>query len=448
MPSLVVGWVLKQKHLLLVITAFVLWIMGASGAYAQWTASEALAQLTADAVAKVHVGHIDLNALVNNDSNDLIVEYVSNVADSASLSDKAASYQAVKQGVSTQLSEREHVQLRDYKFLPFNVERISGRTSLVTLLNNPNVKAVYPNMKSQHQSTTDNLTLINQPQAVSKGYVATNATVAVLDTGINYNNAAFGYCIAPNTPSTCRVSAALNVTGGSALDSNGHGTNVSGIVAGVAQNVKLVSINVFRGSSAYDSDILAGLNWVLNNAKALNIKSVNMSLGVAGHVYQSNCASSYVSVFSQLNNAGVAPVLAAGNDGSSAGVSYPACTAGAVVVGAVYDDAPGSMEIYSSCIDTGLAADKIACFSNSGSLLTLLAPGVQITAAGSTYSGTSQATPHVAAAIAVLRAAAPTDTVAQTVKRLTSTGKPLLDSRNGVTRPRLDLLAAVNTLTP
>jgi subtilisin family serine protease len=59
--------------------------------------------------------------------------------------------------------------------------------------------------------------------------------------------------------------------------------------------------------------------------------------------------------------------------------------------------------------------------------------------------GTSQATPHVSGAVAVLRAAFPDDTLDETVARLTSTGVPITDSRNGVTVPRLDILAAVVT---
>lgn len=231
-------------------------------------------------------------------------------------------------------------------------------------------------------------------------------------------------------------------------DSSGHGTNVSGIVAGVAPQTKLAVLDVFGSSGAYDSDVLAGLNWVLNNAAALKIKAVNMSLGAQGKVYKTTCASSYATVFSKLRDAGIAPVVASGNDGSSSGVAYPACTAGAIPVGAVYDAKVGSVVAWSKCVDTGVAADKITCFSNSGPLLSLLAPGAMITAAGLTQGGTSQATPHVAGAIAVLRAgnAAPNDTVDQTLKRLTSTGKQIKDSRNGLVRPRIDLLAAVKTI--
>jgi subtilisin family serine protease len=55
-------------------------------------------------------------------------------------------------------------------------------------------------------------------------------------------------------------------------------------------------------------------------------------------------------------------------------------------------------------------------------MLTMLAPGVGITAAGITMSGTSQATPFVAASLAVLRNMFPSYTLAQIVAALTSTG--------------------------
>jgi hypothetical protein len=59
-------------------------------------------------------------------------------------------------------------------------------------------------------------------------------------------------------------------------------------------------------------------------------------------------------------------------------------------------------------------------------------------------TGTSQAAPHVAGAIAVLRSAFPSETPDAIVKRLTSTGVPVTDVRNNVITPRLDLWAALS----
>lgn len=99
------------------------------------------------------------------------------------------------------------------------------------------------------------------------------------------------------------------------------------------------------------------------------------------------------------------------------------------------------------CTDATTAADKVTCFSNSATFLDLLAPGALITAAGITQAGTSQAAPHVAGAIAVLRAAFTAETPDQIVARLTGNGVSVTDARNGIVTPRLQLLEAARPLT-
>jgi uncharacterized repeat protein (TIGR01451 family) len=74
-----------------------------------------------------------------------------------------------------------------------------------------------------------------------------------------------------------------------------------------------------------------------------------------------------------------------------------------------------------------------------------LAPGVNVTAAGITESGTSQATPHVTGSVAVLRAKYPRESLSQTQTRLTATGTS--DSRSGFPAPRIDILKAVELAT-
>lgn len=445
---------MNLKHPFLALTVGLVASLNTLSAHAQLSKTEALAKLTPQAIAKVKAGQIDLNELLTNDANDLIIEYSDgNVTTAKTLSATAKTFKIaeLKKQVRDKLSNREYVVLRDYKALPYSFDRISGKSSLVALLNDPTVKAVYPNKKYTTQ-LTQSLGLIKQPQALSLGYGGEGTTVVVLDTGVDYTRSAFGSCSAPNSSTSCRVVAAFDTAANdNQLDDNGHGTNVSGIVAGVAAKTKIAGIDVFTGGGAYDADIIAGLNWALNNATALNIKAVNMSLGSSIR-NTSTCTNSYTTVFANLRNAGIAPVVASGNDNYTNGVATPACTAGAIAVGAVYDTNVGGLtwgKRPNQCTDSTTYADKVTCFSNSHStLLTLLAPGALITAAGITQGGTSQAAPHVAGAIAVLRAAnaSPNDTVTQTVNRLISTGTPVTDTRNGVVKPRIDLLAAVSAL--
>ena len=406
-------------------------------------------QLNQAAKQKVFQGKINLDALVTNESNDLIVEYNIPSESVATGLERRNYIAANKKNIQSRFNRGVGVQvLRDYNNLPIAFYRISNKEALVDLLNDPNVKAVYPNRINQ-ATTVESLPLINQPQANTKGF----NSVAVLDTGVNYLHSDFG-CTAVNSPSsTCRVVYAFDsAPDDGSLDDNGHGSNVSAIVSKVATKTKIIGIDVFRSGSAYDSDILAGINWAVNNAKTYNIKAINLSLGIPGVKYKSECSnSSYATAFANARAAGVVPVVASGNDAFPDGISSPACVAGAVRVGAVYDSNIGGVSWGNpvKCSDPTTAADKVACFSNGGSLVTLLAPGAMITAGGYTMGGTSQATPHVAGAIALLRAnsVTPTETIDQTINRLKTTGKPITDSRTGLVFPRIDLLAATNGLT-
>ncbi|MFX8626938.1 S8 family serine peptidase, partial [Acinetobacter baumannii] len=365
-------------------------------------------QLNQAAKQKVFQGKINLDALVTNESNDLIVEYNIPSESVATGLERRNYIAANKKNIQSRFNRGVGVQvLRDYNNLPIAFYRISNKEALVDLLNDPNVKAVYPNRINQ-ATTMESLPLINQPQANTKGFNGTGSSVAVLDTGVNYLHSDFG-CTAVNSPSsTCRVVYAFDsAPDDGSLDDNGHGSNVSAIVSKVATKTKIIGIDVFRSGSAYDSDILAGINWAVNNAKTYNIKAINLSLGIPGVKYKSECSnSSYATAFANARAAGVVPVVASGNDAFSDGISSPACVAGAVRVGAVYDSNIGGVSWGNpvKCSDPTTAADKVACFSNGGSLVTLLAPGAMITAGGYTMGGTSQATPHVAGAIALLRA--------------------------------------------
>jgi len=74
-----------------------------------------------------------------------------------------------------------------------------------------------------------------------------------------------------------------------------------------------------------------------------------------------------------------------------------------------------------------------------------LAPGTFVAAPDSTLikSGTSQATPHVSGAVAILRARYPNESVTSTLQRLQLAGTPVTDPANSRVTPRLNVAAAL-----
>jgi len=333
--------------------------------------------------------------------------------------------------------------LRSYEQLPVMHVRVDSPEALAALEAHADVVAVVEDRAMQaFDDTPVNLVQVGQPTAAASGKLGAGTTVAVLDTGTDYKRAPFK-CTAPGTPAACPVVFAKDfAVDDKALDTGSfHGTNVSGVVLAMAPAAKIAALDVFDGEMAYTSAILSAINWCVQNKAKYNIVAINMSLG--GGLFSSACASDpFAPAVAAARAAGILSAIASGNSGSSTSISSPACVPAAVSVGAVYSASVGAFNT-GVCNDATTAADKVACFSNSASFLTVLAPGVGITAAGITMSGTSQATPHVAGAIAVLAAAQPSSGPDAIVARLTTSKTMVTDKRNNVTKPRLDLGAAL-----
>jgi subtilisin family serine protease len=245
---------------------------------------------------------------------------------------------------------------------------------------------------------------------------ASTVTTYIIDTGILFDHTDFG---------GRAVKGVDEVTaGGSAQDCNGHGTHVSGTVGGskygIAKGVHLVAVRVLDcGGSGSTSGVIAGIDWVTANHAANSV--ANMSLG-------GGSSSSLNAAVANSVASGVVYAVAAGN-GNLFGIPQNAC-----------NSSPASEP---SAITVG-ATDKNdheASFSNYGTCVDILAPGVSITSdwyssntATNTISGTSMATPHVTAAAALYLGANPGATPAQVTSGLLNAATPNTITLNSTTR--------------
>ncbi|WP_346110548.1 S8 family peptidase [Nonomuraea maheshkhaliensis] len=339
---------------------------------------------------------------------------------------------------------------------------------LAKLAEDPRVSSIHRDRTYLPADVSPNLSLIGADQAHAKSFTGAGQAVAVLDTGIDPDHPWFaGRIVAqacfsateeagveslcPNGQNKQTDGAAADATTpkclAGAVNMCDHGSHVAGIAAGtggVAPGANIVAVQVFSRINdeelcgepsclmAYESSLREALDYVgtLNQP----IAAVNLSLG--GMLYESNCdGTEEGAVFKEKIDAllakNIATVVAAGNEFFD-GVSHPACVSSAVAVGANDN------------------SDAVADFSNRGPLLDLFAPGVDIESsvpdnATTVYSGTSMATPHVAGALALMKAATPDVPMTELIEKLKSTGRPYVYDSNGaqVTTPRLDLAAAL-----
>ena len=252
--------------------------------------------------------------------------------------------------------------------------------------------------------------------------------IAILDTGIHSEH--------PDLLGKVHLERNLVNPGASAGDVYGHGTLMAGIaaastnnaqgMAGVGFNVRLLNGKVLDDAgNGLDSTVAAGITWATDNGA----KVISMSLGGDGA-----CSQTLQDAVDYAWNSNVVVVASSGNGGPD-GIGDPApespgsCTH-AIAVGAIDQD------------------DARPSFSNFGTSVQLTAPGVFIasTTRFGTYdlvSGTSPATPHVAATAALLVSTLDDTSNQSIVTRLLSTADPIVGTGSIWGNGRVNAAAAV-----
>ncbi|WP_243116564.1 S8 family peptidase [Marinisporobacter balticus] len=240
------------------------------------------------------------------------------------------------------------------------------------------------------------------------GYTGKDVGIAVLDTGVYPHDD----LVKPANRIIAFKDFVNNKT--YPYDDDGHGTHVAGIAAGngyanrkykgIAPDANIIGVKVLdETGSGSTSDILAGLQWVIDNKDKYNIKIVNMSLGSpADKTYREDPLAKGAA---EAVKNGLTVIVAAGNNGPNPrSITSPGISPSVITVGAVDDNRTTSYE-----------DDFVADFSSRGptpaglAKPNVVAPGVDIMslsnkghAAYVSHSGTSMATPMVSGTAALL----------------------------------------------
>ena len=379
----------------------------------------------------------------------------------AAVQSQRAAIDSARQDVVEAVSGAPHEVVHRYETVPYVALELSP--AALTQLQQSGEAATLQEDTADLPSLAGSTPLVESTEARTLGRQGAGQHVAVLDTGIAKTHPFLAGKVVSEACFSANADCPGGVTSSTAVDSGvnctyavsgcRHGTHVAGIVAGksaafngVAPEAKLISINVFSRFSGPDcagagenpctksfvSDQIKGLDRVFVLRNTFRIASVNMSLGGGKHLV--NCdTDSRKAVIDNLRSAGIATVIASGNDAFADGVGAPSCISSAITVG------------------SSTKTDTVSAFSNSSPLVELLAPGSAINSSVpgggfAVFDGTSMATPHVAGAWAVMRQVSTGASVPTILGHLQSTGRPLTDPDNGVVKPRIRVLTASTRL--
>jgi predicted outer membrane repeat protein len=299
-------------------------------------------------------------------------------------------------------------------------------------------------------------------------YNGLGSAIAIIDSGIDYRHPRLGGGTFPNS----KVIGGYDTGDGdnNPIPTNdAHGTACAGIAAGllgtvgdyiggVAYNAKLYALKISQGSEdlLLTDAALAAWDWCIthrNDNPENPIRVMSNSWGIENYPINNPAEAdalspAFTTAAQTAVNTGITILAASGNDGFAGdGISWPAAMSNIISVGAVYD-----------------TTDTVTEYSNTANILDILAPADPVYTTdiiGSDgysdgdyypyFNGTSSACPFAAGCVAALQSASvanngailPPETIRSILKQ---TGKPVTDTKVAITKPRVNLGAAIAML--
>jgi serine protease AprX len=322
---------------------------------------------------------------------------------------------------------------------------------------------------------------IGARQLWNRGFTGKGINVAVIDTGVAPVDALSG---SDKVVAMVDLSLEAGVPEAEFLDTFGHGTHMAGIIAGrdpgataagaaanpgwfmgVAPDAGIVSVKVGDNTGYTDvSQVIAGVDWVTDNAKALNIRVISLSYGSGSTLPYTSDPLTYA--VERAWRAGIVVVVAAGNDGRGMKkVGTPANDPFVIAVAAAEVTRKGTWKVPAWATsgdgvrnpDFAAPGASVQSLRAPNSRVDLENPNGRVAMADGTLSptlfkgsGSSQAAAVTAGAAALLLSAKPTLTPDQVKGILRTSSNPNLIKpfRNAVSGAGvLQLFGALNMAT-
>ncbi len=295
---------------------------------------------------------------------------------------------------------------------------------------------------------------VGSDYANERSLTGKNVGIAVIDTGVHPHSD----LVTPNN----RIVAFKDFINDKTqpYDDDGHGTHVAGIIAGngfssrgkymgVAPDANIVGIKVLNEDGGGSiSDVIAGIQWAIQNRKQYNIKVITLSLGTtAKKTYQQDplCQAVDAAVAT-----GITVVAAAGNNGpKDSTINSPAISPNVIAVGAC-DDRKSTTAKDITMPDFSSRGPTIDGITKPD----ILAPGVDIHSLsneGNDYrslSGTSMAAPIVAGCASLLYENNPRLTPVQIKRQITGNALQLGLNPDVQGAGLLDIRTIVKEISP